>query len=56
MTLHGQPDEWSETDTGHRVIYEMNPSDIPASCAERVIYELRLDVDRLNSEVMEART
>lgn len=53
--IHGQADDWSETDYGHHFIYTADPDVIPASCAARVIYELRLDCDRLNSEVIAER-
>lgn len=55
MNFHGQHTDWHETDVGHHMIYMTDPANIPASCAERVIYELRLDIDRLNSEVMETK-
>lgn len=49
---YGLDEEWDQTNEGHHAIYTMNPSDIPASQAARVIYELRLDIDRLNREAM----
>lgn len=52
---HGVDEEWSETDDGHRIIYFTDPSEVPARVAARVIYELRLDVDRLNNETIELR-
>jgi hypothetical protein len=51
--LHGQPNEWDQTDDGHNTIYLMDPALIPASQVERVIYELRLDIAHLNAEVLE---
>lgn len=53
--ISGQPEGWSETNEGHATIYEMAPSAIPADQAARVIYELRLDVERLNAEVIAAQ-
>lgn len=55
MSKFGLDDEWDLTDEGDRMIYTMDPSGIPVSCAARVIHELRKDCGRLNDEVMEAR-
>ena len=52
-TIYGQEVDWSESDEGHQTIYEMAPNLIPADQAARVIYELRLDVTRLNSEAID---
>lgn len=51
-TLHGQPADWDESEEGHLTIYAMDPALVPADQTERVIYELRLDVARLNTEAM----
>ena len=53
--LHGLDHDWHATDLGDYRIYKQRPDDIPVACAARVIYELRLDIDRLNGEVMAAR-
>ena len=44
--------DWNVTEEGHHMIYEMPPEDVPVSLAARVIYELRLDVQRLNAEAI----
>ena len=51
--FNSQPEEWDQTDEGHRTIYELDPMFIPASQAARVVYELRCDVTKLNDEVIE---
>jgi len=51
----GLDEAWDQTDEGHATIYAMNPALIPAAQVARVIYELRLDVARLNDEVIEQR-
>jgi hypothetical protein len=51
-TIFGQEVDWSETNEGHLTIYSMAPNIIPAEQVARVIYELRLDVTRLNDEAI----
>ena len=51
-TIYGQEVDWSETDEGHLTVYEMAPNLIPVDQVARVIYELRLDVTRLNAEAI----
>jgi hypothetical protein len=46
-------ENWSETEEGLLTIHDMNPGLIAPGIAARVIYELRLDVARLNSEAIE---
>jgi hypothetical protein len=53
--IHGLPDDWNQTDDGHETIYTLDPNVIAFSKAARVIYELRLDVARLNDEVVAGR-
>jgi hypothetical protein len=48
----GLDEEWDLTDEGDHFIYTADPLDVPASVAARVIYELRKDCNRLNTEVM----
>ena len=51
--IHGLDCEWDQTDDGHRAVYKVPPDEVPVAFAARVIYELRLDCERLNSEVLE---
>jgi|JI10StandDraft_1071094.scaffolds.fasta_scaffold12813_13 hypothetical protein len=51
--IHGLDCEWDQTDDGHRAVYMVPPDEVPVAFAARVIYELRLDCERLNSEVLE---
>jgi len=51
--IHGLPDDWSDTDEGHAAVYITDPEAVRMSHAARVIYELRLDVARLNDEAIE---
>jgi hypothetical protein len=46
-------EDWDLTDEGEHAIYTLAPDLVPASVTARVIYELRKDIDRLNSESME---
>ena len=50
--LYGREEDWDMTDKGQHTIYSMDPDLVPARDSARVIYELRLDVNRLNAEVM----
>jgi hypothetical protein len=51
-TIYGMPVEWTEGEEGHLTVYDMAPELIPADQVARVIYELRLDVNRLNAEAI----
>jgi len=55
MKIHGLHDDWNATDEGDAACYTVPPEFVPVSQAARVIYELRLDIARLNDEVMEGR-
>lgn len=55
-TLYGLSEDWHQSSFGHEMIYSLLPDRIPTSYAARVIYELRLDIARLNTEVMESRS
>ena len=60
MKIHGLHDDWNATDEGDAACYAVPPELVPAleravdavSQAARVIYELRLEITRLNDEVM----
>lgn len=53
--IFGLDEDWDQTDDGQQAIYMTNPNWIGMGYAPRVIHELRLDVKRLNGEVMDMR-
>jgi hypothetical protein len=52
--IFGLDDDWNCTDIGDAMLYSCSPDNIPDEFVPRVIYELRCDIARLNSEVMTA--
>lgn len=52
--IYGYDDDWNVTEIGHFTIYSMEPEQVCFNkhAAARTIYELRLDVARLNDEVI----
>lgn len=50
----GLDHEWDLTDHGDEMIYSVNPAEVPPAFTARVIYELRKDCDRLNTEAVNA--
>lgn len=52
--IYGLNADWNCTDEGDTACYTTDPAEVAPEHAARVIYELRADVGRLNTEVMVA--